>query len=266
MNSCHSWLDCDAKLTLVSTISTSVVKTVYLAKWEGHNVALSVLTAKKYEPDFQQNLFMIKSLTGKGVIQLLGYCNDAIITKYHELGSALNANYHLRNSLIMYDNLKVRLNLCVSYVTLLEQLHTSLVGVRVMCDSNTLAKTLSQYLLTEDFKLVVNDLDATPEDLGDGVICGQKAITGTFVAPEQLWPYENEEYDPEKMPPYDEKTDIYKIPDVCNWFLGNSSEADILKYKLFKVHKNCKHSDPKKRPNATMVLDVYERILKDISE
>lgn len=28
MNSCHPWLNCDAKITLVSIISTSVVKTV----------------------------------------------------------------------------------------------------------------------------------------------------------------------------------------------------------------------------------------------
>lgn len=208
---------------------------------------------------------MIKSLTGKSVIQLVGFCNNAIVTKYHELGSALNVNHHLRNSLSMYNNLKTRLDLCISYVSVLEQLHLSSVGVRVMCDSNTLTKTLSQYLLTEDFKLVVNDLDATPQVNSKGVICGNRAITDPFVAPEQLWPYGTEEYDVKRMLSYDEKTDIYKIPDVCNWFLGNSFEADVVKYKLFTPHKNCKHTDPTKRPNATVLLDIYRKVLREIS-
>ncbi|GIX94496.1 protein O-mannose kinase [Caerostris extrusa] len=239
---------------------------VYLAKWEDYEVVLSVLSEKKYEEDFKQNLFMIKSLNGQYTVQLIGFCKYNILTKYYAFGNALNVNNHLRNSLRLYDNVKLRLDLCISYVSVINFLHTSPVGVRVMCDSNSLEKTLSQFLLTDDLKIVVNDLDATPEvnESQKGILCGNRALWNSFVAPEQLWPYGGETYDPKKMPLYDEKTDIWKIPDVCNWFLGGSSEADIIKYKLFNFHKSCKNRDPSQRPSAKLILKMYEKIRKDL--
>ncbi|XP_015905810.1 protein O-mannose kinase [Parasteatoda tepidariorum] len=268
MTSCLQWLNCEDKLTIVSTISISVVKSVYLARWSNYEVVLSVLSSKIYKEDFKQNLFMIKSLASHNqVVELIGFCNNSIVTKYYRFGSALNANYHLRHSLRSFDNIKMRLNLCISYASVIEFLHSSPVGVRVMCDSNSLEKTLSQYLLTDSFEILVNDLDATPEvqkNTNKGVICGNKLLSGTFVAPEQLWPFPNYEYDPERMISYDEKTDVWKIPDVCNWFLGNSSSIDFIKYKLFTIHKQCKSVDPLQRPTASHVLEVYKNIFSEI--
>ncbi|GBN30986.1 Protein O-mannose kinase [Araneus ventricosus] len=266
MKSCQPWLTCGTKIKLISTISFSVVKTVYLTEWENHEVVLSVLSKEEYEEDFKQNLFMIKSLNSKNTVQLIGFCNNNILTKYYALGNALNVNYHLRNSLKAYDSVKLRLDLCISYVTVINFLHNSPVGTRVMCDSNTLEKTLSQFLLTDDLNIVANDLDATPEvnDIEKGILCGNRALSGSFVAPEQLWPYGDQKYDPKKMALYDEKTDVYKIPDVCNWFLGGSSEADILKYKLFNFHKTCKNRDPSKRPSAKVVLEKYENVRNEL--
>jgi glycoprotein-mannosyl O6-kinase len=37
------------------------------------------------------------------------------------------------------------------------------VGVRVMCDGDHTEKLLSQFLVTEEYRLIVNDLDALPE-------------------------------------------------------------------------------------------------------
>ncbi|KAF8784970.1 Protein O-mannose kinase like protein [Argiope bruennichi] len=266
MRSCHPLLTCDTKIKLITTISTSVVKTVYLAEWENHEVVLSVLSKEEYEEDFKQNLFMIKSFNGKNTVQLIGFCNNNILTKYYALGNALNVNYHLRNSLKAYDSVNLRLDLCINYVNVINFLHTSPVGTRVMCDSNTLEKTLSQFLLTDDLNIIANDLDATPEvdKIKKGILCGNRALIGSFVAPEQLWPYGDQKYDPEKMPLYDEKTDVWKIPDICNWFLGGSSEADILKYKLFNFHKTCKNRDPSKRPSAALVLEMYKNVRKEL--
>ncbi|GFW45402.1 protein O-mannose kinase [Trichonephila clavipes] len=260
MKICHPWLKCDAKITLLSTISTSVVKTVYLAEWKKFKIVLSVLSSKEYEKDFEQNLFMIKSLNSNYTVQLIGFCQNNILTQYYALGSALNVNYHLTHSLKEHDTVMLRLDLCINYASIINFLHTSPIGVRVMCDSNSLEKTLSQFLITEDLKLVVNDLDATPEVDKRGVLCGNKPLKDSFVAPEQLWPFAEQKYDPKSMPKYNEKTDIWKIPDICNFILGGRTETDVLKYKLFNFHKICKNRDPSKRPSAKLVLEMYNNV------
>lgn len=211
---------------------------------------------------------MIKSLSPhKLIVQMLGYCKYSLLTEYYELGSALNIQYHLNHTLKLYDSVRTRLKLCMSYVSILQFLHNSPVGTRVMCDSNSLEKTLSQYLVTSDFNLVVNDLDATPaiDLLKGGIHCGKNELTGDFIAPEQMWPYSERKFVFSEMPLYDEKTDIFKVPDVCNWFLGSNSDADVIKYKLFHVHKSCKSEDPNNRPNADTVINVYNNILHDLS-
>lgn len=231
-------------------------------------VVLSVLTTEKYEEDFFHNLFMIRSFSPHNlVIQLLGYCGNSILTEYHELGSALNTQFVLENTLKTYNNVKTRLSLCINYASVIEFLHRSPLGTRVMCDSNTIIKTLSQYLLTADLKLVVNDLDATPliDDLTEGVLCGSRELVGELVAPEQVWPYPDKAFDINQMSPYDEKTDIFKIPDICNWFLGNNSEVDIVKYKVFHIHRECKNIHPHERPTAEAVIRAYRTILKDLT-
>lgn len=268
MKSCHPWLTCDADIIIHSLISASVVKTVYLAEWKGFNVVLSVLSSSKFKEDFLHNLFMVKSFSpNEFVVQLVGYCENSLLTEYHELGSALNTQYHLKHSLKVYDNVKTRLKLCISYASVIRFLHNSSIGVRVMCDSNTLEKALSQYLLSSDLKLVANDLDATPavKSTEEGIHCGNRELTGLFIAPEQKWPYPEREFDIKEMPLYNEKTDIFKVPDICNWFLGNSPGVDVIKYKLFNIHKRCKSTDPRMRPNADDIVRIYENIFLDFS-
>ena len=137
----------------------------------------------------------------------------------------------------------------------------------VMCDSNDLEKTLSQYLLSDDLRLVVNDLDALPEVDNEHnllIRCGHKQLFGDFVAPEQLWPYEDEEFSDVDMPSYDEKIDIWKIPDVCHYFLNDTTGAESLHFHLFKIHKQCKSNDPQKRPTAKEVLEKYEVLYSEL--
>ncbi|XP_054707513.1 protein O-mannose kinase-like [Uloborus diversus] len=264
MLSCHPWLSCETELVIISVISLSVVKMVYLTKWQNYEVVLSVLSSKIYKDDFEQNLFMLKSLSGNSfVIQLLGFCDNMIITEYHPLGNALNTHYHFSHYLKPYDSIQTRLKLCINYVAIIELLHSSPVGVRVMCDSNTLEKTLSQYLLKTSLELVVNDLDATPEVNNitkRGIHCGKNAPLGDLVAPEQKWLNINQKFNLSNMPLYDEKTDIWKIPNICNWFLGESSDADIVKYQLFKINQLCKNIKPAERPSASNIKEAYEKI------
>ena len=63
----------------------------------------------------------------------------------------------------------MRLKLVLSYVEAIESLHSNGKWPRVYCDSNKLDGTTKQYLLSEDDKLVIGDLDDVPE-----VVAGEK--------------------------------------------------------------------------------------------
>ena len=45
----------------------------------------------------------------------------------------------------------------------MDYLHNSPIGVRVMCDGPNLNRLLSQYLITDNFHMVVNDVDDLEE-------------------------------------------------------------------------------------------------------
>jgi len=137
-----------------------------------------------------------------------------------------------------------------------------------MCDSNDLNKTLSQYLVTDDLRLVVNDLDALPKVVTGNedvlVKCGARQLFGDFVAPEQLWPYPDEAFDDDKMSGYDEKTDIWKIPSVLIHLLGRTSKANQMKFRLFKLFKRCKNVDPSLRPAIAEIKSTFDQVWEEV--
>lgn len=162
-----------------------------------------------------------------------------------------------------YRSVRYRFQLCVDYVKILDFLHRSPIGVRVMCDSNDILKLLSQYLITDDFHLVVNDLDALPQvDHFENKLikCGHRQLFGDFIAPEQLWPYGAEPFDDERMPPYDEKIDIWRIPNVVDKILGRVKDSNVVRRLLLRVHDQCKRTNPRERPSARDVLSEFLKV------
>lgn len=274
MKNCSPWLMCQQMNTEVrklKIIGQGAVKQIYLSEWKGHKVALSKLSSSAYEEDFLHGLSMLQALQGPQVVQLVGLCPEefSFVTEYHPLGSLLNLDSVLASERHhAHDTWQTRLQLAVDYVTVLHFLHTSPAGTRVMCDSNNLEKTLSQFLLTSDFRLVVNDLDALPRaDRGRGLLvkCGHREITGDFVAPEQLWPHgKGQPFTDELMPGYDESTDIWKIPDVTRFVMGRVPGGDVVHFHLFRIHGECKRRDPQLRPSAMDVLSVYRSVYTNI--
>lgn len=132
-----------------------------------------------------------------------------------------------------------------------------------MCDTNDLIKTLSQFLVTDELHLVVNDLDALPEVDHKSkklVKCGHRQLFGWFVAPEQLWPFDDEPFSDAKMLGYDEKIDIWRIPDVVMWFLGDTADGLRIKAGLKYLFTWCKANNPKDRPTAHQALEILEKI------
>ncbi|XP_045922997.1 protein O-mannose kinase [Micropterus dolomieu] len=271
MKNCTPWLQClqiKTEVRKLKLIGQGVVKKVYLAEWRGQKVALSKLSSLDYQEDFLHGLSMLQALQGPQVVQLVGFCLEAhtLVTEHHPLGSLLNLDGILAQELHQQHNTwQIRLRLAMDYVSILYYLHNSPAGRRVMCDSNSLEKTLSQFLLTSDLHLVVNDLDALPEvdpSRGLWVKCGHRELTGDFVAPEQLWPFRNkgEPFLDDLMPAYDERTDIWKIPDVTWFLMGRVPGGDLVHFHLFQIHEDCKKEDPKLRPSALDVLKVYKSV------
>ncbi|XP_073493090.1 protein O-mannose kinase [Phyllobates terribilis] len=274
MKNCSAWLNCqriNKEVRRLKLVGEGVVKKVYLSEWKEMKVALSQLTVQDLQDDFYHGLRMLQSLQSRHVVTLLGYCEESgsILTEYHPLGSLTNLDNTF--SLPKYKNVNTwqnRLALAIDYVSVIRYLHNSPLGVLVMCDSNDLDKVLSQYLLTSDFRLVANDLDALPMvDKENRVLvkCGRREITGDFVAPEQLWPYgPDREFRNDLMPPYDEKTDIWKIPAVTDYILGDGEGSDIVRFHLFEIHAECKKKNPAERPSAQTILDTYKRIMTSL--
>lgn len=275
MPSCAAWLQCQQINTEIRTlklIGQGVVKKVFLAEWRGQKVAVSTLTSLDYLEDFLHGVSMLEALQGPLVVQLVGFCPEehTLVTEHHPLGSLLNLEQVLaQRAYRQLDSWQVRLRLARDYVSVLHFLHNSPAGRRVMCDSNSLEKTLSQFLLTADLSVVVNDVDALPEvDSSPGLLvkCGRRQLSGDFVAPEQLWPH-REPFSDQLMPGYDEKTDIWKIPEVVRFLMGSVPGGDLVHFHLFHIHQQCKKEEPELRPSALDVLnayrDVYSSMVRD---
>ncbi|XP_068429471.1 protein O-mannose kinase [Clinocottus analis] len=271
MKNCTPWLQCsqiNAEVRRLKLIGQGAVKKVYLAEWRGQKVALSQLSSLEYREDFLHGLSMLQALQGPHVVQLVGFCleDHAQVTELHSLGNLLNLDGVLaQDQHQQHNKWQMRLMLAIDYVSILHYLHNSPAGRRVMCDSSSLEKTLSQFLLTSNFHLVVNDLDALPEvDPSRGLLvkCGHRELTGDFVAPEQLWPFrtEGKPFSDHLMPEYDERTDIWKIPDVTWFLMGRVPGGDVVHFHLFQIHEACKKEDPKLRPSALDVLKVYKSV------
>lgn len=265
MKECHPWITCsDIKdMAIGDLLGFGAVKQIYQSSWRNQAVAYVYINNRDYLEDFKAGLDFLKGIgASRFLIQLLGFCEEAhvYITEYHSLGNALNMHKVFSERNII--GLKERFHLCIDYVSILDFLHNSPLGTRVMCDSNTLNKTLEQYLITSSLSLILNDIDALPQVGREGIICGHREIRGEFVAPEQKWPYNGEEFTEDRMPRYGEKVDIWKIPAVCNHFLGKSEEARIFRYHVFPTHKKCREKRPQARPSAREVLQLYEDLFK----
>ncbi|XP_035672549.1 protein O-mannose kinase-like [Branchiostoma floridae] len=267
MENCLPWLGCKEitdEVIVHHMLGQGAVKQVYKATWRGHTVVYSNLTQQAFLQDFLHGVQMLRKMQQTShVVQLVGSCHTTLLTEYHRLGSAENIETILDSEEFSnFSNVRARFDMAMSYLEAIHFLHNSPVGTRVMCDSNDLLKTLSQFLISEDLKLVLNDLDALPEVNPEAqlfVKCGSREIKSDFVAPEQLWPFENETFDDSRMPSYDEKTDIWKIPTVVDYLLGNVNGSDVVRLHLFKVHQQCKNRDPKQRPSAKVLLEEYKR-------
>ena len=167
------------------------------------------------------------------------------------------------------DNEIVRFKLAIDYVQILVHLHTGYIRSRshnIMCNSHSLSLLLSQFLVTADSTLILGAFDNLPmlkmdtsNNKGAKIVCSQRELKGSFVAPEQKWPYQSSKvFNPTQQPGYTEKTDIWKIPDIALALLGKGGEK--IKNFLAVMHRKCKNLEASKRPTALQVLREYQLV------
>ena len=155
----------------------------------------------------------------------------------------------------------------MSYLDVVEKLHNRVPrSPRVLCDASRTEITLSQFLLTDDFRVVLNDVDELIAAGNDGKVrCNCNIIRGG-----SEYTGENGETGGCLVPPeqkqcgtnifYTEKIDIWKIPDITRAIIGDSEEAMDVWEELHRLHQECKNANPNLRPPIEYVVDKYKQL------
>ena len=192
-----------------------------------------------------------------------------MVTMYYKHGTLRFLDKLLRRpGLFHYNNIQTRFQLCVDYVRVLAYLHNSPIGVRVMCDTPFLDKLLDQYLITDDFHLVVNDVDGLEEVTKKGACHKRPAndsLQSRMEMENQGLPTAIEPLNFQLRPAYDEKIDIWKIPWVVEKLLGSVKWSSFAKSELQEIMKKCNAVDPGQRPSASEVLQEMLRVQELLS-
>ncbi|KAJ7337124.1 hypothetical protein OS493_009976 [Desmophyllum pertusum] len=241
----------------INRIKGAFTKQIWLADWKGHQVIYVNCSRTKFKKRCLFGITRLEQLQGPYVTRLIGLCHDKVemVAMYYKHGSLRRLDQLLKQpELSHYNNIQTRLQLSVDYVKIMNYLHNSPVGILVMCDAAYLGRLLSQFLITDDLRLVVNDLDYTPDVTQEnGILCHQKKGLGKFVAPEERWPNIS-------TYSYDEKVDIWKLPAVVESLLDGVNRSSFAKRELRKMMETCHATNPEQRPTANEVLQELLRV------
>jgi len=266
METCHRWLECSDWSDLSQNrtyLTQGSMKRVFKTTWRGIPVILARVKRFKYY-SFINNL---KSLQPSiFVTQLVGYCENPawpeVVLEYHPRGRLGNLPAVLEMTpKLATPHLLMRL--LVDYAAVLSVLHhREPEGARVLCDTWSLQKISHQFLLTRDFRLLLNDVDDVSLVIpSKGRLA--RCNSGFYTRPELL--------DPDFLAPeeysqgyFDQSVDIYKAPAVAQWILESAGrEGQILLQQLEPIHKQCKSVMPMDRPTAEELLLEYKKLFEN---
>jgi serine/threonine protein kinase len=236
------------------------------------------------------------------VTQLIGYCIAGNVTvMITELGAWGDLRQFMLTPTFKGLSLAKRTDLAAQLVDAIDYVHNSPSGSRINCDMNTVGQALAQFVVLDDMRIVLNDVDDLPAGdskakLKSQCVVGRHNVNGTadhsFEAPERRWPWPDKfpsEVDPQefearmrttnddsysegdlelKSPQVDEKSDIWKLPDLVEKILisGIAAESENAKRtKAMLAHlrpilRECKFKQPEKRPNARTVSNHLIRL------
>jgi len=222
MRNCRPWLDCDEieeKIQLThADVGNGLGKSFSKAVLEGLPVAFvrtrqDKLTSSRIVDRVRQGFENLKMLQpNPRITQLLGYCIAGNITvMITELGTWGDLRQFMLTPEFHEFSLAQRTDIAVQVVDAIGYVHNSPSGSRINCDMNTVGQALAQFIVLDDFRVVLNDVDDLPP--GDSksriksqCIVGRHNVNGTadhsFEAPERRWPWPDrfpKEIDPEEL-------------------------------------------------------------------
>jgi len=309
MNHCRPWLDCNAiedQIQLTQKdVGNGLGKMFSKAELDGQQVAFirtreDKLSSGKIVERVRQGFNNLKMLQPHPrVTQLLGYCIAGNITvMITELGTWGDLRQFLLTNTFKEFTMAQRTDIALQVTDAIGYIHNSPGGSRINCDMNTVGQALAQFIVLEDFRVVLNDVDDLPPgdskvNLKSQCVVGRHNINSSadhsFEAPERRWPWPdkypkeidpqefearlrpNEDYSGEiefKSPQVDEKSDIWKLPDLIEKILISGIPSDGVQAKRAKamlnhlkpIMRECKIKQPEKRPTAKVVSNHLMRL------
>ncbi|XP_014673314.1 PREDICTED: protein O-mannose kinase-like [Priapulus caudatus] len=185
MHVCRKWLNCQELSDLGVTRlikSIGLYKIQFQTTFKRHKIVLMQLPIAKKKMKYKQALANYQLLQPNPlVVQLIGVCEitQEFAVEYYELGDARYAEQYIQ-SLSQEQADERQLLLCMDYAAINLMLHEK---GRCNADQNTWKTTLSQYLLSDDMRLLLSDMDILPE-MGVEPIYRKKDVSGPINAPE----------------------------------------------------------------------------------
>lgn len=261
---CQPLLDCH-QIEVETTRNDRLLHSVgnwnhYKADWSGYDVVYTILNPN-VESVVDNDIFRIFS-SHPNFFRPIGFCRtqNAVVFSYDP--SILRTGDRLEAALASQphcDGCLVRLRLAKSYLQVLSQLHANR---KTLCNSNSLQQLLSQFLVRDDFTMVLASLDNLPGDVNEEeqILCHKAELTGDFVAPEQRWPHgKTKIFNIDEQPKYGTETDIWKAPDVVSQILGSGCSDELDYFRV--IHWKCKSFVPGRRPTAIELLLEYTTVI-----
>ena len=272
---CENHLGCDQVRYEVRTSDSLYTVGTWdykLAEWRGYEVLHATMTVQEREITFEPRI-IDQLCPHPNLLYPIGFCKDDGIVIFSK-PSKIRGLAHRLNSMLTHhdkcDHWLVRYHLSIDFIQILVHLHTTAAsGPVVLCNSNSLKDTLSQFLVTDNWRLVLATLDNLPQIKKSNdrklslVKCSRHELKGDFVAPEQRWPFSHTKvFNINQQPGYTEAADVWKIPDITEAIMGKSEQSRYVLNHLSFIHYRCKDFDPSARPTASEILSEYERVWK----
>lgn len=220
-------------------------------------------------------LNLLRLQPSRHVQKVLGYCFEdeqnrtLIISEYcahGNLGEFVGGHFYAPWNTVR------RVEFAISLVEAIDYLHNSPMGTRINCDMNRLHRSLTQFLVTEDFRIVLNDVDDIPLVTG-AARCSwgnDDRMSEQFIAPEQRY---NSTAAGRLGIMHTEKIDIWKLPDmVIHMMLKNCGSEAIRRqvttvlYTLGDVLRACKDPIASNRPSTRDLLAQMRQVLNVVSD
>ncbi|XP_076819449.1 protein O-mannose kinase-like [Clavelina lepadiformis] len=290
MVECEKWLGCNEINKLLKKENKKLgegwFKQVHLVQWKGHKFAMVMPKSLSRKGSIYRSRIAAETLASfqphREIIQLTGLCKEGNNTifltescnKYGTPTDLLNSPNYVKLSA------KKRMRLIIDIIKIYVFLHHEIDEPRVNCDTHEAKQALGQFLVTDDMRVVLSDVDELPIDnpaKNKIATCRNepkcRLSDAKFMPPEEQY---NEEECPEDLSQRQHevtiKADVWKIPAISNEILNETLPDDSHRNQVIKInkllsetHARCKSINPQKRISSIEILKQYLTIYKKIN-